>query len=149
MEETGQVIKTHKNFAAVRVDRKSECESCGMCAFNKNTGYIDFNADNSIGAKNGDKVIIETSEKGKLFGALLVFAVPLLLIAAAAAIALFVIKKEIFALILSLAFIAGWFAVLSLIDKKLKSSKSFSTVIIKILNENEKEKENGNKEHNE
>ena len=149
MEETGTVIGVNKNSATVRVDKKSECESCGMCAFPKNAGYIDFNADNTVGASTGDNVIIERSENGKLYGALLVFAVPLLLIAVAALLTFTVIGKEIFVLILSLVFIAAWFIALSFIDKRLKTSKNFSARILKIVENNKKENENGNKERNE
>lgn len=137
MEETGKVIKTDKNSATVRVNKKSECEKCGMCAFPKNAGYIDFNADNPIGAKVGDEVIVKTSESGKVIGALLVFLVPLLLIGLSAVITFTLIKQEIFVLVLSAASIAVWFAVLSLLDKKFRKLKSFSTEITQIIREND------------
>ena len=150
MEETGRVIKNDEKCAVVRVDRKSECDKCGMCVFPNNAGYIDFNADNSIGAKVGDDVTIRTSDNGKLLGALLVFLVPLILIGIAALITFTLIKREIFVLVLSAAFIAVWFIVLSVLDERLKTLKSFSTEIIHIAGENgEKEKENGDKERNE
>ena len=148
MEETGVVVKTDKNFATVKVERKSECKECGMCLFPKNADYIEFNADNSVGAKVGDEVMIRTSESGKILGALLVFLVPLLLIGVAAVIALTLIKKEIYVLILSLSFITVWFAILGLIDKKLKNVKGFSSEILHII-DSEKEIKDGNKEHNE
>ncbi|MBO7526107.1 MAG: SoxR reducing system RseC family protein [Clostridia bacterium] len=146
MEEFGVVVKTDKNFAVVKVDKKAECLKCGMCAFPKNVGFIEFYSDNSIGAKVGDKVQVSTSENGNLLGALLVFFVPLILIAVAAVVALTLIKREIFVLVLSVIFVAIWFAVLGIIDKKLKRAKSFSSKILRVIEE-EKEMENGNKEY--
>lgn len=145
MEETGRVFKTDKNFATVRVEKKDECAKCGMCVFPKNAGYTEFYANNSVGAKAGDEVKIKTSDRGKFLGTLLVFGVPLLLIALAAVITFTAIKNEIFVLVLSAGFIAAWYTVLAVLDKKFRTLKTFSSEITEIIKEkNEKEKENGN-----
>ena len=129
MEETGRVFKTDKNFATVRVEKKDECAKCGMCAFPKNAGYTEFYASNAVGAKAGDEVKIKTSDRGKFLGTLLVFGVPLLLIALAAVITFTAIKNEIFVLVLSAGFIAAWYTVLAVLDKKFRALKTFSSEI--------------------
>ena len=41
MTEQGKVIKIEKNEAVVRVQRKSACASCGMCAMKPKDSHID------------------------------------------------------------------------------------------------------------
>ncbi len=133
MKEVGKVIKTDGKRATVKVDKKDECSKCGMCLFPKNATSIEFTVDNGIGAKDGDIVSFESVSDGKLLGALLVFLVPLLIIGVSAIISYLVIKDEIWTLILSLIGIVLWFAVLSLIDKKLKNAKNFRHRITAIV----------------
>lgn len=133
MRETGLVVKTENGRAVVKVDKKDECSKCGMCLFPKNANSIEFSANNSVGAKEGDAVIIETKENGKLLGAILAFFVPLLLIVAAAVFSLVVIKREIYTLIIGVAAVVIWYAILPLIDKRLKKSDKFSPDVISVV----------------
>lgn len=135
MREVGIVDRLENNFAVVKVDKKDECSKCGMCLFPKGANSIEFVADNKIGAKTGDKVIIEKGENGKLQGALLVFLVPLLLIGLSVVLGLYLIKWELSVLILSVTLIILWYIILSIIDKKLKFLNSFKSVIVEIVKE--------------
>ena len=135
MREVGTVERLENNFAVVKVDKKDECSKCGMCLFPQGANSIEFVADNKIGAKTGDKVIIEKGENGKLQGALLVFLVPLLLIGLSVILGLYVIKWELSVLILSGTLIILWYIILSIIDKKLKYLSSFKSVIVEIVKE--------------
>lgn len=137
MQETGLVTEVKKNFATVRIDKKDECSKCGMCLFPKGAGYTEVSAINDVGAKQGDSVIIEMHESGKLLGAILVFLIPLLLIGVSAVIGLVIIKWELSVLILSLALIIMWYAILAIVDKKLGKKSRFAHKIVRI-----KEKEN-------
>lgn len=139
MVEQGIVTKTEKNTAVVKVEKKDECSKCGMCLFPKGASSIDFNAVNKVGASEGDTVIIDTQNDGKLLGAILVFLVPLLLIGVSALIGFLVIQWELSVLILSVLLIALWFVILSVIDKKLKKTAGFTPVIIQIINKGEKQ----------
>lgn len=133
MKEIGIVTSVSDNTAIVKVDKKSECDKCGMCLFPKNASSIEFRAQNALDVKVDDTVIIETKADAKMLGAVLVFLVPLLLIGLSALISYLVIKVEIWTLILSVLLIVAWFAVLSVIDKKLKKTKKFNPVVIQIL----------------
>ena len=73
MKEEGQVKSVKKNFAVVSVSKKDECSKCGMCLFQNGADSVDFNAENSLDAKVGDKVIIQTAETTKFLGIMLVF----------------------------------------------------------------------------
>ena len=138
MQETGLVTEIKNNFATVRIDKKDECSKCGMCLFPKGAGYTEVSATNGVGAKQGDSVIIEMHESGKLLGAILVFLIPLLLIGVSAVIGLVIIKWELSVLILSLALIIMWYAVLAIVDKKLGKKSRFAHKIVRIKeNEND------------
>ena len=106
-----------------------------MCLFPKNASEIEFRAKNTLLAKEGDDVLINTSnERGKLVGMLLVFLVPLLLIGLAVLIEKLFIKNEIFILPISIVLIVVWFFMLSFIDKKIAKNDKYVCEIIEILN---------------
>lgn len=132
MIEQGKVVKTRGDVATVKIDKKDECGKCGMCLFPKNASSIEIEADNSVGAAEGQTVVIETSDEIKLIGVFLAFIVPLLLIGVAVAVTYFIIGTEIWMLILSVIFVVLWYTVLAFIDKKFKTLKRFSAKIIKI-----------------
>ena len=136
MKEFGIVTKLNNSNATVKVDKKDECSKCGMCLFPKGASNIEFNAKNELGAKVGDKVEIEKENDAKLFGATLVFLVPLLLIVLSAFITYVFLKNEIWLLILSVIFIVLWYTILAVIDKKLKKLVKFSSVIVEIKEKN-------------
>ena len=135
MQEIGKVSKTEGKYAIVKVQKKDECSKCGMCLFPKNASEIEFRAKNTLLAKEGDDVLINTSnERGKLVGILLVFLVPLLLIGLAVLIEKLFIKNEIFILPISIGLIVFWFFMLSFIDKKIAKNDKYVCEIIEILN---------------
>lgn len=135
MQEIGKVSKTEGKYAIVKVQKKDECSKCGMCLFPKNASEIEFRAKNTLSAKEGDDVLINTSnERGKLVGMLLVFLVPLLLIGLAVLIEKLFIKNEIFILPISIGLIVVWFFMLSFIDKKIAKNDKYVCEIIEILN---------------
>lgn len=133
MREIGKVTEVSEKKAVVRVDKKDECSKCGMCLFPKNANHIDFNAENTLGAKPNDIVEIETTKDAKLFGAILVFLVPLILIALSAIITYLFLQNEIWVLILSVIFIILWYTILAVIDKRLKNKSDFCPRIVSIL----------------
>ena len=142
MQEIAKVENTINGVATLVLDKKDECSKCGMCLFPKGAQVIKIEAQNQIGAKESDTVIIERTEAGKLTAFTLVFLVPLLLILLSSLIALEVMKKELWSLWLSLISCTIWFVVLSIIDKFVGVKLKAQTQIIKILNDN-KENENG------
>lgn len=142
MQEFAKVESTKNQVATLILDKKDECSKCGMCLFPKGAQAIKIEAQNQIGAKEGDTVLIERTEAGELTAFTLVFLVPLLLILLSSLIALEVLHKELWSLWLSLISCTLWFVVLSVIDKWLGVKLKAQTLIIKILKDN-KENENG------
>ena len=139
MEEIAKVIKTENDRATIRVDKRSECDKCGMCLFPKNASHVDLIALNGINAEEGDEVIFSPAERSKTLAIILVFLIPLILVCLSVVFTYLFIKMEIIALILSLGSIIVWFAFLSVIDKKMLKSGKFSPEIIKVIKKAEKE----------
>ena len=133
MKEIAKVKKVSGDNATVVIDKKDECSKCGLCAFPKNATCLELFAKNSAQAKEGDTVLVERRESGKGLAITLVFLVPLILILISGVLAYLVIESEIWMLILSAISITVWYAVLALIDKKLKVSAKFSTEILQVI----------------
>lgn len=133
MEEVAKVIKAEGERAVIRIDKKGECEKCGMCLFPKNASHVDVIAVNKIGAKEEDVVVFSPAERSKSLAIILVFLVPLLLIGLSTGITYLFIGIEIFVLILSVGLIAVWFFILSIIDKKLLKTGKFSPEIKSVI----------------
>ena len=131
MIEKGTVVETEGGIK-VRIEKKTECEKCGMCAFPKNASYIELAAESEEKVNKGDVVTVETSENGKLTGALLAFGVPLILIAACVFLGTFVFKSEAVTVASAIASLIVWETVLHFIDRKLLKNKRFISKIIAI-----------------
>lgn len=80
MKAEAVVIKTlDKDTAEIRIFRDTacgaHCESCGGCGAEKR--FISATAVNTCGAKEGDKVLVETETSGVLGLAALVYILPI------------------------------------------------------------------------
>ncbi len=139
MKDYGTVIQLNNDRAIVSVKRRDECSKCGMCIFPKNADSIEFDAKNPIGAKVGDKVILQKAEGGKFLSAVLVFLVPVLLVALSAILGVFVIKNELWTALIGILAIILWYFILSFIDKAIKKRGKLSPVIIEILQKTDSE----------
>ncbi len=140
MEEQGIITKIRKDKAIVKIDKKDECSKCGMCLFPANASSIELECYNKASASVGDTVIISRQVDGKLLGALLVFLVPLILIGVAVLLSYLVIKNELFTLVIGIPLVILWYVALSFIDKKIKTKKNFTPVVVQIINSNSENK---------
>jgi positive regulator of sigma E activity len=138
MIEKGIVTSIDGDYAIVKVNKKDECAKCGLCLFPKNADSINFRAENGVGAKVNDIVEIETKERAKTLGIVLVFGVPLILVIASLILGYIFIKNEITCLLVTLGVVIVWFFILSIIDRKIKNSLKFSSKIKEIINKMEK-----------
>jgi positive regulator of sigma E activity len=138
MIEKGIVTSLDGDYAIVKVNKKDECAKCGLCLFPKNADSINFRAENGVGAKVNDIVEIETKERAKTLGIVLVFGVPLILVIASLILGYIFIKNEITCLLVTLGVVIVWFFILSIIDRKIKNSLKFSSKIKEIINKMEK-----------
>ncbi len=86
MQQIGIVCDVLDNYALVEVSRKSACEGCHANIDGNCSACVSFvskktlaKADNEVGAKTGDRVIIETASRTVLLYAVAVFLFPIIL----------------------------------------------------------------------
>lgn len=133
IEEIGKIESIDGDQVIVVVDKKKECDKCGMCVFPKGASKVKFHAQNTIGACVGDTVVIRQEKDQRLLGAMLVFLVPLLLIGLSTAVTYLLKLNELFMLVFSLGLVIIWFAILSVIDKKRTKGNQYPFVVVEIL----------------
>lgn len=131
MTERGVVIKIKKNKATVQFERKSTCDSCKMCAVSKDSMKVEIVIENQLNANIGDFVQVEMGEKFVLTAALIVYIIPLVLVAIGLGIGSVI--NELAQIILSLAGLGLGFIIAFLLDKfVIRKKKGFSPTMTKI-----------------
>ncbi|MEG1710902.1 MAG: SoxR reducing system RseC family protein [Clostridia bacterium] len=143
MIEQGKVEKIIKNFAVVRIERKSACGNCNMCAMSPDKPHIDLEILNSIEAKIGDIVEIEMESGGIVKMSAAAYLIPLLFGGAALTITNFLKAPEWVMLIAFLCGLTVGYIPVKLISNYWTKKKRYTPFLIGIVkNENEKTKEN-------
>ncbi len=133
MNEIATVRSVKGEYATLTIAKKDECSKCGMCLFPKGANAMEIQAKNSACGNEGDTVMIEIKESGKLLGILLVFVIPLLLIGLSFMLHYLIINNELITLCVGIVAIVLWYVVLFFIDKKLKTTKKFGAEIISVI----------------
>ena len=133
MTESGRVVKTEKNYAFVRIDRKTACDKCGMCGMTKADKHIDIRAENPENAAIGDVVTVELGDSSALLSSLIVYLVPLFFAAIGLLLGQFLKIGEGLSFALFMVFLVGGYAIVSLIDKAIRNKKK-SSFVPKIVN---------------
>lgn len=79
MRECGEIIEIKGDIAYVRMTRGKECDGCNLCsAFGDKSTVLE--ADNAVGARSGDRVIVEIRPGIVVGHSLLIFIMPVLLL---------------------------------------------------------------------
>lgn len=132
MLQTGIVKKLNTHTAEVEIVRSSacgdSCASCGLCAGQNAV----VEAENTIGAKAGDTVVMDMADKKVLYAAFLVYIVPIIALIAGyfAGAALF--NGEAAGVAAGFIAMALAFSVIILTDRRRK--KRYTPSIVKIIN---------------
>ena len=135
MIEIGTVKKIDGEEYLVTVKRKPECSKCGLCGMKDNVTQIDFRAERSNDDQMvnvGDTVRIENGTDIRLMSYFLVFLVPILLVIGGILLG-YLIKTEWAGVLFAIAFVAIYYAVLSIFDKKIKNGKKSVYKITKVF----------------
>lgn len=132
MRQRAVVIKTEGKLAEIEVSRSTMCDGCqknGGCAHHcelsgivANSGKMRTTAQNTIGAKPGDTVKVETESTKVLGYAALVFVMPILVCAVFYFLADAVFSSETYALIAAAAGFVLSFLGISFFDRSKKES---------------------------
>ena len=128
MTERGTVISVDGGIK-VRIEKKTECGKCGMCAFPGSASHIDVTVKSDIEVKAGDTVTVEISDGGKFLGALFAFGVPLVLIVACVLLGTLVFNNDTVTAVSSIMSVVVWWIVLHFIDKLLAKNRRFISKI--------------------
>jgi len=133
--EQGLVIEVVGNSARIKVGRHSDCKNCGACPGSES---LILEANNEIGAKPGQRIILEIKETNVLRAAFIVFILPL--------IALFIgvmlggiigqyigVNKFMFQVIGGVVIFALSIVVVKYFDKASAANEKSKPVIIRIL----------------
>ncbi len=143
MRVKAKVIRLEGKYAIVESERLSACEGChksaegcSVCSLMGGNRIITSKAKNTVGAKIGDVVEIETEAKTILFYALIVFVLPVItMLAFYFASALFTVSeiyRYIFAFLgFVLTFIGLW------LYSKFRVEKKCDSEIVSIESEND------------
>ncbi|MBO5285722.1 MAG: SoxR reducing system RseC family protein [Clostridia bacterium] len=126
MKETGIVTKLNKNTVSVKVNCTSDCSKCGMCSSKNRDTSKDFVAKiDGFDVKVGDNVTIETQKDLRLISYLLIFGIPLILVVLSIVIGT-IYLNELWTVFIAVVSVALWYALLSLIDKRISVLKGYS-----------------------
>lgn len=132
--ETGKVIKLKGNKAVIRVDRKSACDKCRMCALKPKSPHIDIALNNEINAKIDDTVEIEMADHVVIRSSLFVYIIPLITAFIGLLIGL-VFDNVVYQLLLFTGFLIMGFVVLIFIEKLVRNNKKYQQKIVRVVKE--------------
>ena len=78
MIEKGRIVEVENDNAKVIITRHAACGDCGACQIGKDNLNMIIVADNKIGAKKNDQVILELNTENFLFASFIFYGIPLL-----------------------------------------------------------------------
>jgi sigma-E factor negative regulatory protein RseC len=78
LEEVGTVVAVKGGLADVLLKRSRRCEGCGSCCVLTEEGMMLAEAENPLGAKEGDRVAVSLPWRRSLQAAYILYGVPLL-----------------------------------------------------------------------
>lgn len=129
MTGEGRVVNTFSDYATVQIKKTSACShDCNECSTCTAPSY-EVKVLNPIGAKKGDRVLIEADTKKILSLSLLVYMLPVFLMIAAAAVCDFYGISALFTVLIFAVLFGGWFLFIRLANKKFKTQNTIVSVI--------------------
>lgn len=76
MDEVGTILKVDGNKATVKINRHAACGDCGACHVGKEKMTMETEADNNIGAKPGDNVVVHMKFMNVLQAVSIAYGIP-------------------------------------------------------------------------
>ena len=129
MLDQGRVFKVEGNLAWVEFASSNACAQCGACARAK-TGKMVNEAENTIGARVGETVVVEISPATLTLFPLIAFGLPILLLFIGLAIGSLI--SETVAIVIGLVLLGAGILLARLVDKYISRLKRFKSRIISI-----------------
>ncbi len=125
MTERGVVVKVKGKRATVRFDRRSACDSCHMCAVTRDGMKVEVVIENTLDAHVGDFVEVEMAQKFVVTAAVIVYLIPLVLVAIGIGIGSVI--NELAQVLMAVGGLVIGFVIAFLLDRfVIKKKKGFS-----------------------
>ena len=141
MNQQGYIVEIVDSVTAkLKLKRHFACASCGKCATTSEEKYIIVEADNTIGAKVGDRVEVNMETVNVLKAAFIAYTIPLLALLLGTVGTFYGLKAinitnnvEIISGGAGLIFTTLSFLILKKNDKKFRESKEYIPIVIRII----------------
>lgn len=128
MTGEGIVTKLYSDMASVKISKSSACgHNCASCNACSNPSY-EITVLNPVGAKEGDRVLIETKSSELLAVSFLIYILPVFLLIISALVCES-LSLGIYSIFVFAPLLLGWILLIKLLNKKVKITNS----IVKIL----------------
>lgn len=133
MEQIGVVNKTYDNMATVQIKRATACGGkCGECGGCEITSHK-VDALNTVGAKAGEIVKMEMKDTQILFAAFIVYIIPLIAFFIGYSVGYSIFASELTAGIAGGVLLVLTFTILRFMDKRIRRSNKYQSVITRII----------------
>lgn len=129
-EHIGLVVGLNGNMAQIRFLRGKQCANCGAC-LTAGDSEMEIVLENLLGAKIGDRVVVDLPPKRVVQASLLAYAVPLALLIAGVFLGSRV--SDWFGLVLGVAACGIAYGILRLVDRRNRKRHSFQPRMERIL----------------
>ncbi|MEA4937989.1 MAG: SoxR reducing system RseC family protein [Christensenella sp.] len=126
----GLVVDLNGNMAQIHFLRGKQCANCGAC-LTAGDNEMEIALPNSLGAKVGDRVVVDLSPKRVVQASLLAYAVPLAFLIAG--VFLGGLVSDWFGLVLGVVACGLAYGILRLVDRRNRKSHSFQPRMERIL----------------
>lgn len=137
MTEHGKVIDIKDDKAVVRFMRTAACDNCNMCLMRRKDMYIDITVDNKLSAVVDDTVAVQIKEGGVTWAAIVIYGIPLLIMAGAMLLATLLKAPEYIVGLVAVASLVFAFTAIfvtnKVIFKKWKINKKIEPAMLKIV----------------
>lgn len=143
LQEEGIVVRTFENFAIVRTEQSSACSAGRMkssCIPAEGSYMNEVQVLNPLGAKSGDKVLIEISSKAEIKTSFLIYIIPIIALfsggAAGHLISLIFfnsVNSDMFSILFSFVFLTLSFIFLKFINNKITNKNKLTPTIVQIM----------------
>ena len=131
-DHIGLVTSVKDGTAQIHFLRGSACAHCGAC-LTVGDSEMEISLPNTLGAKEGDRVMVDLSPKRVVQASLLAYAVPLVLLIAGVLIGSKIADWA--GLVLGVAACGISYLILRVVEKKSAKSKSFQPRMTRILDD--------------
>lgn len=138
MKEAGEVVKIEDGRAHLVFNRTSACSKCGACGMIAGKSSVTVEAQNTLGAKEGDRVELEFSTKNAMKSSLIAYIFPLAMLLLGVLIGYYAPQtvfetKDVFAAILGIVFAAAAFVVIKLLNPLFKKKLDGAYNMVRIV----------------